>query len=354
MSRRRPELLSRSNRDRALDEFAVRQGVAANPLLRANLDTAAGLVLEAFVRDGIDGLLMKGAALARLLYDVPEQRRYEDIDVLVAPGDLTRAQAALLELGYQNASELVAVDDIGGVLHGQTWLGEGGVVIDLHSRLAGSTADAQVCWEALRARSSTLDLAGSEVRVLDRAGSAMQLATHAAQHGQGYAKGARELSLALERWPVEVWTDAARLAEGIGATEAFAAGLRLVEPGAELAERLQLPATTGLDWELRQASRPRGQFHLHAFFQAASLRTRLHVLRRALFPHPRWIARQYPWTSDRRGGILAGYLLHIARSPAWALRALRYRVRQRRAAKPGQTPPPGSQTSRGPAKRGPE
>jgi hypothetical protein len=265
------------------------------------------------------------------LYDVPEQRRYGDIDILVAPDDRPAARAALEELGYKNASELVAVDDIGGVIHGETWVGRYSIVVDLHFRLAGAKADAQSAWEALKSGATCIELGGKQVPILDRPGLAMHLAMHAAHHGDAYLKGRRELLRGLDRWPLEVWREAGRLAAEVDATEAFAAGLRLVEPGAELAETLGLPSTSRRDWELRQIARPRGRFHLQAFLQARDLRTRAHVLRRALLPHSGWIVRQYPWARDRRAGIFAAYLLHIARSPAWGLRALRFHRRERQA-----------------------
>jgi hypothetical protein len=325
----RPKPLSRSSSHRILEEFAARVGAGDSSLTREKLDSAAAGLFEVFTRTEVDGLLLKGAALARLLYDVPEQRHYSDIDVLVAPDDLPSARAALEELGYKNASELVAVDDIGGVIHGETWLGP--VVIDLHLRLAGVNAPAERAWDALKARSTCIELGGTQVPILDRPGLAMHLAMHAAHHGDAYLKGRRELVRALDRWPLAVWREAARLADEIEATEAFAAGLRLVEPGAELAENLGLPPTSRLDWELRQLKRPRGRFHLQAFLQAPDLRSRAHVLRRALFPHPRWLVRQYPWARDRRIRIFAAYLLHIARSPAWGLRALGFYRRERQA-----------------------
>ena len=335
MSRCRPEALSHSSRHRALENFAARVGASDSPLTR-ELDRAAASVFDVFGRENVDALLLKGVALARLLYDVPQQRRYSDVDVLVAPGDLSAARAVLAELGYRNASAQMAVDDIGGVIHGESWLAIPAgaaypVVVDLHLRLAGSTAPAERAWEALKARSTPMEVDGTHVPILDRAGLAMHLATHAAQHGQGYAKGCRELARALDRWPPEVWRDAARLAREVGATEAFAAGLRLVAPGAELAEVLDLPSTKRLDWELRQVGAPRGRFHLQAFLQAPGLRARAHVARRALLPRPAWLIRQYPWAGHGRARMLAAYLLHIARSPVWALRALVYRRRRLRA-----------------------
>jgi Uncharacterised nucleotidyltransferase len=284
-----------------------------------------------FSRAGVDALLLKGAALAHLLYDVPEERSYQDLDLLVDPDDLPDARTVLVALGYKNVSELMAVDDIGGDIHGESWLAEFGVVADLHLRLAGAGADARTAWAALKARSTIIELGGSQIPVLDRTGAAMHLATHAAQHGEGYVKGTRELARALDRWPLETWREAAELADEVEATEALASGLRLLEAGAQLAETLGLPSTSRLDWELRQSTRPRGRSHLHVFLQAPDLRTRAHILRRALLPQPRWIVQEYPWARDRRGRILAAYALHIARSPAWALRALRFRLGQRRA-----------------------
>ena len=319
---------------------------------------AAGQVFEGFARANVDGLLLKGAALARALYDSPDQRSYCDVDVLVSPGDLPAARTALRELGYKNASAQVAVDDIGEVIHEETWLATPPgarypAVVELHLRLAGAKAPAQPAWEALKARSTFIELGSGRVPVFDRAGLAMHLATHAAQHGQSYLKGCRELVRALERWPLEVWREAARLADEIEATEAFAAGLRLVEPGAELAERLALPSTGRLDWELRQSERPRGRFHLEAFLQAPDLRTRAHVVRRALLPHPRWMARQYPWAHDRRVALLAAYLLHLARSPAWALKALVFQRRKKRAERAARKKASTPQKYPGPRKRGP-
>jgi hypothetical protein len=293
-------------------------------------------VFGALAGKGVDGLLLKGAALARLLYDEPRQRLYSDVDILVDPDDLPAARAALLELGYRNASAQVAVDDIGEVIHGESWLALPAgasypVVVDLHLHLAGANAPARAVWQALKARRTRIEVAGRQVPCLDRVGSAMHLATHAAQHGERYTRGCRELARALDRWPPAVWREAALLAHEVEATEAFAAGLRLVEPGAELAKRLELPSTSGLDWELRQGRSPRGRFHLQALLEARTVRARAHVLRRALVPHPRWIGEQYPWAREGRGRTLAAYLLHIARSPAWALRAVVFRLRQRRA-----------------------
>ena len=304
----------------------------------AALDRAAVEAFDAFEMDGIEALLLKGPALSRLLYTAGEHRSYSDVDLLVAPRNLERARGALARLGYRNASEALGIDDVGGVVHEETWAGpaqgaEHELLIELHLRLAGAEAPPETAWDALAARRTHIELGGRHLAVLDREGQAMHLATHVAQHGPRYAKGIAELGLALERWPLEVWRGSAALARQLEATEAFAAGLRLVPAGAALAQRLGLPATDRLDWEIEVAdSRPRGSFHLQALLQTRSLPARVGLLRRALLPSRQWIAWQHPWA--RHGGprLILAYAVHLMRAPAWALRAWRFWRRSRRSA----------------------
>ncbi len=59
-----------------------------------------GDLLDAFAREGLPLILLKGAALAHLLYPSPFLRPLSDIDILVAEEDALRAQALLLRLGF--------------------------------------------------------------------------------------------------------------------------------------------------------------------------------------------------------------------------------------------------------------
>jgi hypothetical protein len=160
----------------------------------------------------------------------------------------------------------------------------------------------------------------------------MHLATHAAQHGPAAVKHVYELELALASWPPDVWEPAAALAVEIGATEPFAAGLRMCRHGTAMAARLGLAPTSGLDWEIRhRGERPRGTFHVQALAEARSAGDRLNVLRRSLFPRRAWIVLHHPWA--RRGGfrVLAAYGMHLVTAPVWAARAWKFRRRARRA-----------------------
>lgn len=303
---------------------------------RAALDAATVQVLAALEAAGVEPLLLKGPALVRMLYRPDEHRGYSDIDLLVAPAELDGARRALAGGGWESSSDYLGIDDVAGVVEAEVWFRPAGrgpsAQVDLHWRLPGWEAPAHVAWDALRARPASIELEGRAVAVLDRTGLALHVATHAAQHGRADVKALADLSRAVERWDDGVWRSAAALAEEVGATPALAAGLRLVPGGAELAEHLGLPATDRLSWALaNRADRPRGTFHLAALAEAQGVRGRARVLRRALLPHRRWVIAQYPWARDGGVRLAAAYVAHLLRSPAWAMRAWRYRRRERRA-----------------------
>jgi hypothetical protein len=320
---------------RALDDFVER---ARGVRRRAELDATAVEVLDAFEDAGVDSLLLKGPALARLLYRADEQRGYGDLDLLVAPNDLTAARDALARLGFNESSArmVFGVDDVGGVVDSEIWVRggyTGPILIDLHWRLPGSAAPEQIAWEGLARRRTTIEVEGRNAPVLDREGLALHLGTHAAQHGHDDVKALGDLERGIERWPAEVWQAASRLAAEIEATPAFAAGLRLLPAGADLADQLALPDTPELSWQIRhRKSRPRGTYHLRALAEARGVRARLNVLRRSLFPTRRWIVVQFPWASEGRFRLIAAYTAHLARTPLWAARAWRFRRRAKSAA----------------------
>jgi hypothetical protein len=301
----------------------------------AVLEPVAAELFDKFAAAGVDAVLLKGAALAQLLYGPGEHRPYIDLDVLVSPAHLVRAEEMLSELGYHNAHALRGIDDVGGAVHAETWFAPAGAKpheIDLHRWLAGARAPRDVAWDALWSRRTTIRVAGRPIPVLNRDGQALHLALHAAQHGRGFFRGITELRLALERWPRSVWQGARALADNLEADAAFATGLRLVPEGAELASGLGLPIASTLEWEMdHRAERPRGTFYVEAFRDANTLRERLSLARRALIPNRRWLAVEYHWS--RRGPVwrALAYGLHVARAPVWAARAWAFRRRARRS-----------------------
>jgi hypothetical protein len=285
----------------------------------------------------VNALLLKGAGIAALLYEEGEHRPYVDLDLLVPPHDLEAAEGVLAELGYRNTTEELGIDDVGGVVHAHTWRavppgGEFEIPVELHQWIPGARSAPEEAWTALWRARTAIKVGDSEIPVLDRPGQAVQLALHVAQHGSEFRRGVGELRLALERWPDEVWRQAAELAREIEATDAFAAGLRLVAPeGLELAGALSLPENPDLEWEIHhQGQRPRGAFHVEAFRSATGTRERLALMRRALIPDQRWIATEFHWADRGRGRRVAANVLHLLRAPLWAARAWWFRRRARR------------------------
>ena len=317
----------------ALEEFVQRvKGLRS----RAALDSAAVEALDAFDAAGIEYMLLKGPALARLLYRREEHRAYSDVDVIVAPRDLPAARRVLEGLGYMDASAQHGIEDVAGVVHAEIWAQAnqriGPLMIDLHRRLAGVRAQPEAAWDVLAATRAWVDLAGRRVPVLGPDALALHLATHAAQHGPLDGKTLADLSRGLVRWTPDVWRSAARLATALEATDAFGAGLRLLPAGADMAAELDLPAAGEVDWEIRhRAARPRGTFHVQALERADSMRERAAVLRRALFPTREWLAYEHPWSARGRASLVAARVLHLLRAPVWAGRAWQFRRRARRA-----------------------
>ena len=316
-----------------LTEFLAR--VESQPSSRtAQLETAAAEVLDAFDEAGIDALLLKGPGLAVLLYGRVDARFYSDIDLLVAPHEFAAAGETLRAQGYVYAGEDDGIVDVGGVVHAQTWVrveAPDHPTIDLHRWLPGARVAPAVAWTALAGRRTWVKVGGRKAPVPDLAAQAMHVATHAAQHGLRSKKHIDELELALVLWAPEVWDSAAAMAKEIGATDAFAAGLRLTSQGAAEATRLGLPPTDELDWGIRHDhERPRGTFHLQALSDADTWVERLQTLRRSLFPGKAWIANQHSWARGRLS-VAAAYALHLARAPLWAARAWMFSQRARRA-----------------------
>ena len=315
----------------ALEDFAARARTAART---SRIDVETVEILDACGAVSAEPLVLKGVALVRTLYRSDEIRGYCDIDLLVGPDDLAGVGRVLENRGYRHIPEFLGVDDVGTYLNADMWsrfVPEfGNLTVDVHRRLDGCEAPPEVVWRALSARAARIDVGGRRVRALNRSGLALHLALHAAQHGPDDLKAIGDLERGLERWSPEIWRDAARLARELQATEAFAAGLRLVPGGDAVARRLGLPSGEAVLWEVAHRSgRPRGTFHLRAFAEAPSLTERARVVRRSLLPNRAWIVREYPWAAANRRRLVAAYCVHILRAPLWAARAWRFRRRSR-------------------------
>lgn len=292
-------------------------------------------VIEAFAVHEIETVLLKGPAIATWLYDDPLERPYGDIDLLLPPHRFDAARVVLAKLGFK--TDYVPTSAHERTYHDEAWV-RGFVVVELHRTLSGAEAAPETVWRALTRHTEEIRVEGAPVPVLARCGRCLLVALHAAHHGADVNRPLADLARALDRAPHSAWREAAVLAEEVGATQAFAAGLRLLPHGAALAENVDLPTTTSVGVALHAASAP-AMAHALEWVTGGplSLRAKAAFVGRKIVPPPEFLRSAYPSASRGRVGLACAYVVRIGalgrRLPA-ALRALR---RARRAARSAST-----------------
>jgi hypothetical protein len=155
---------------------------ASRQLLTLNeLEALAGR----FAQVGLPWLLLKGAALAETIYQPPELRVYNDIDVLVAPGDLRGAVALLEEQGGQllDRNWTLISREVRGQVH---VLLASGSVVDLHWHVLNrdevrSRFGVQTTTEMARAR--TVRIGASAIPTLAAGSTLVHICLHGALSG---------------------------------------------------------------------------------------------------------------------------------------------------------------------------
>ncbi len=254
--------------------------LAARSLL---LEWEAGIAVDRLRSAGVTPILLKGPAIARWLYDEGEVRPFCDVDLLVSPSQFPAAMETLARGGYSHRLAGAAAAEMGP--KERELFGPGGVCIDLHAGLLGVTADAQRSWDVLVRRTVAFRLRGGvDVQVLDPPARAMHLALHAAQNGPVDEKAVSDLDRGLKRLDRADWVDAAKLAEHLGAIEAFSAGLRLVPEGNTLAAELSLPTRMTVELVLRTQSARQDAIFFERFGQTRGLRGKAALVARKVFP----------------------------------------------------------------------
>ena len=279
------------------------------------IDWATVEVLRTFEATKVESLLLKGVSFARWLYTKADPRPYGDCDLLVRPGDFARAREGLSALGFEPIYEEGDMPEWWRE-HAVLWLRHSDAVgVDLHHTLQGVGVDDETLWLVLAENTEPLEVAGYSARALTIPGRALHMALHASQHGNEWGPVVDEVELAVSRTDTATWAAAARLAAELGATPAFAAGLRLAPSGRELADQLQLPADQSVQIGLRATTPPPVALGFDQLAQANGVRARLAILGHKLFPPPTFMRK---WSPRARQGRL-GLALAYAWRPLWLL-----------------------------------
>lgn len=270
------------------------------------VDKVAASISDEFGARGIDSVLLKGPAIARWLYRNGPPRPYSDADLLVSPFDWRKAEAMLLELGFEK--ELGALEHPGmESFASESWV-RGAETIDLHCTLWGLQATPEQVWGTLSITTEPMTLEGQTLRILNPEARTLVLATHAAKHGDG--QPCVDLEIAVRELPLELWRRAAALAILLGGGSAFAAGMRLVPGGREIVRAIGLPNVPMPEATLRAWRVPMalGLDHLS---QTPRFFPKLKVLFRELLPTPAFMRWWTPLARRGRWGLAASYVWRL-------------------------------------------
>lgn len=166
---------------------AVRlSGDAAAALRNVHMMHVLERVVAAFERAGVPVMLLKGAALQLLLYAKPDERPMGDLDLLIRPEDVGRADRVLVELGARRGEPLVREDFFPRYYYETEYeLGElVPIKIDLHVRPFRPLRYARMVPEdALWADAEPIKVGRANAMVPRAEDMLIHLAVHAAVHG---------------------------------------------------------------------------------------------------------------------------------------------------------------------------
>jgi Uncharacterised nucleotidyltransferase len=269
------------------------------------IDGITAEIVQALRTDGVRPIVLKGPAVAQWLYDEIGDRLYTDSDLLVSPGELPAAEGTLRSLGFASGQS-------GWLAKSREWR-RGSDLVDLHTSFFGIEAGDSTAWALLSADAQPISVGGITAAALCPAARALHLTLHAAQHESAFARPRADLERALVVLPREIWHEAARLAQPLGAAGALAAGLRRVG-AADLVEELGLGSTPSpAAAALRAADPPPGALGISELAAATSVRARLTVLGRGIVPRRDYMRRHYTVAGWGPPGLAAAYVLRLAR-----------------------------------------
>ncbi len=280
--------------------------LARNFALTAEVDVLTAEVAGAFDREGIETLVLKGPVLAKWLYP-GEVRPYVDCDLMVAPGNKARAVGVLEHLGFVAYCPWMpspACVDPGG-----TPFSRGGGMVDLHCQLQGLDGHPDAIWRCLAGSAEWQVIDGVELRVPDHDAVLLHVVLHAAQHAyQVDGKPLEDLRRALARVEESKWSSALELARAYRGIPAFAAGLRLLPEGRDLACRLDLDEVRSLRRELRREDNVIAEEFYALLSASVGLRRKLAIVAGDVFPRPDYMRWWSPLARRGKLGLACAYL----------------------------------------------
>lgn len=147
----------------ALERLAVMGQLSVPQLENALVDTA-----QMLAANGVPFRVLKGAALARTLYDDPAERYFSDVDLLVRSSDFDRVTDLLESQGARRVRGEPRRGFTSRFLKGVAHVRTDGVAIDLHRTLLDGPISTRVDEHDLFADAATIEVAGHRLPILTR------------------------------------------------------------------------------------------------------------------------------------------------------------------------------------------
>ena len=283
--------------------------------------------LDALEGAGLRPLLLKGPAVAALLYEPDEERFWDDADILVAPDEHGQALAVLAGIGFEtkDAGELerdrvpYETHLVRDAVHPSA-SGRVREMVDLHRSFAGVQAEPGDFWASIDAERASIELFGRQVDVPSVPARLAMVALHAACHGRPVAQPVRDLRRAVARFEVspETLAAAAELARRWRALDYFVAGIRLDPEGERLLAGLGIEHEPSRAAKMHAAGMGSAEFAIEHFARTPTASGRIRLVAAKLAPRPGEMRRRSRLA--RRGplGLGAAYLCR----PFWLLAQL--------------------------------
>ncbi|MEW6378358.1 MAG: nucleotidyltransferase family protein [bacterium] len=160
----------------------LKAGYYLNAFRNEHLYHELGNILKVLKEDGIEPIVLKGAALTATVYQDKALRFFHDIDLLIRKRDLARAGEKLLEIGYKQNIQLSIEKQCKIQKHLVPFEGPDKEILELHWNISnfihGYTIDIEGFWK--RARPCTI--AGVEALILCPEDLILHQCLHTAAH----------------------------------------------------------------------------------------------------------------------------------------------------------------------------
>lgn len=307
------------------------------------LDHCAEELCGALDAGGVGAILLKGPAVARVLYATEERRYYGDIDLLIDPPHAENARRILAALGYRPRFPGAGLAEAG--IYAEEYARKSALV-DLHLSYPGITVEPGTAWRELRAHAEQVPFRSGAATMLRAEGVAVILALHAAK-SPGRPVG--DLGRAIERFGDPTWGAAIELAVRLGALGMVAVGLGRTLEGVALLDRLGIDAELSTEARLLASNPPPLALGLERLATTPGARAKMRMAARELVPSPDGL--RY-WSSLARSGR-AGVVIAYVWRPFWLLRRLPRAIAAWRWARQTSGPDPREGPTAGPSGRPP-